>query len=196
MVKLLTPSRILLVSLLLASLACSVLTGGGGDQLPQSNPPADQPASGSGSQSIRQWATSATASTEYAPDSWAAYQATGAPNVIECSDNEYAWASGPSDTLEWIELTFGTPVSPTEINIHQSYTPSQVVKVEVFSADGSAHVAWAGTPQLMSQCPYIMNIGMDLGGTVKVQKVKITIDQSVLGAGWNEIDAVELVGAP
>jgi hypothetical protein len=28
----------------------------------------------------------------------------------------------------------------------------------------------------------------------KVNRVKITIDQSVLGLGWNEIDAVELVG--
>ena len=106
MVKLLTPAKLLLISFVLASLACSGLTGGGGTNRHNRNPPADQPASGSGSQVIRQWATSATASTEYAPDSWAAYQATGAPNVIECSDNEYAWASGPSDTLEWIELTF------------------------------------------------------------------------------------------
>jgi hypothetical protein len=145
---------------------------------------------------MRQWATSAVASTEYAPDSWAAYQATGAPNVTECSDNEYAWASGPSDTVEWIELTFATAVVPTEINIHQSYNPSQIVKVEVIAADGSLHEVWGGVPQAVSQCPYQMNIKVTLGGEIKVKKVKITIDQSVLEGGWNEIDAVELIGRP
>jgi hypothetical protein len=42
----------------------------------------------------------------------------------------------------------------------------------------------------------VLNIGVDLAQDVRTQTVKILIDQSVLGLGWNEIDAVELVGAP
>src|SRR5689334_9218519 len=35
----------------------------------------------------RQWASSATASSQYGDDSWAASQATGAPNVATCGDD-------------------------------------------------------------------------------------------------------------
>src|SRR5689334_10529793 len=33
---------------------------------------------------VHQWASSATASSQYGDDSWAAFQATGAPNVDAC----------------------------------------------------------------------------------------------------------------
>jgi len=41
-----------------------------------------------------------------------------------------------------------------------------------------------------------MTISVNLGQGTRAQKVIITVDQSVLDAGWNEIDAVELVGRP
>ena len=42
-----------------------------------------------------------------------------------------------------------------------------------------------------------MMLSIDLGETdFLVHGVRITVDQSVLGLGWNEIDAVELVGIP
>lgn len=196
MVKLLSPARFMLSSLVLLSLACSVITGGGADEPVQSSAPVEQPEAGSGSGGIRQWAVSATASTEYDNPSWAAFQAAGAPNVPECADDGRAWASSTSDSAEWIELTYAVPVAPAEINIHQTYNPTQIVKVEFIASDGSGYEVWSGSPQAQSQCPYVMNLSVNLGPGIRGQTVRILIDQSVLGLGWNEIDAVELVGTP
>lgn len=149
----------------------------------------------SGPQEIRQWATSANASSEYGETSWNAEQATGAPNVDDCSDNGQAWASESSTSeIEWIELTYATPVIPTEINIYQSYNPSQVVEVDLIDTDGVTYVAWQGNPKKISTCPDLMTITFDEKQEMLAEKVVVILDQSVLGLGWNEIDAVELVG--
>ncbi len=142
---------------------------------------------------IRQWAVSARASSQYGNPNWAASQAVGEPNVFECGDNTSAWASFNSDTVEWIELTFKTPVIPTEINIYQSFNPSQIVQVQMITTDGSKYNAWEGYPELVENCPDQMTI-TDLNKKIKINKLRITIDQRVSGWGWNEIDAVELVG--
>ncbi len=143
---------------------------------------------------IRQWAVSARASSQYGNTDWAASQATGAPNVFDCGDNTNAWASYNSDTVEWIELTYDIPVIPTEINIYQSYNPSQVVEVLMITVDGEKYIAWDGYPEEVVNCPDLMTISFDQPQKIVVNKVRITIDQRVLGWGWNEIDAVELVG--
>ena len=85
---------------------------------------------------VRQWAASATASTEYGNPEWAASQATGAPNVTECGDNTSAWASAVANTVDWLDLTYATPVKPYEIDIYQTDNPGQIVKVELISPDG------------------------------------------------------------
>ena len=88
---------------------------------------------------IRQWASSAAASSEYGSDSWAAYQATGAPNVAECSDSSDAWAAASSTTVEWLELSFEVPVEPSQVNVHISYNPIHIVKMELIDLDGISH---------------------------------------------------------
>ncbi|MBZ0277204.1 MAG: hypothetical protein K8I60_13735, partial [Anaerolineae bacterium] len=45
---------------------------------------------------IRQWASSATATSEYSSPNWSAAQATGAPDTNGCSDLSTAWASASS----------------------------------------------------------------------------------------------------
>ena len=160
---------------------------------PSSDQPSAPPASG-GSDEIRQWAVSATASSQYSETNWNATQATGAPDVTECGDNGLAWASAESNGQDWIELTYAIPVYPTEINIYQSYNPSQVVKVELFDSAGTAYPAWAGSPQVVTPCPNQMTITFEPNQVMLVNKMIVTIDQSALGLGWNEIDAVELVG--
>jgi hypothetical protein len=143
---------------------------------------------------LRQWAVSARASSQYGNPDWAASQATGKPDVLECGDNTSAWASYYSDTVEWIELTYETPVIPTEINIYQNYNPSQVVEVQMTTTDGSKYIAWSGYPEMVKICPDTMSISLELEKKIRVNKLRITIDQRVSGWGWNEIDAVELVG--
>jgi hypothetical protein len=144
---------------------------------------------------IRQWATSATANSEYGSFDWAAIQATSAPDTFECGDYGTAWASESSDTVEWIELSFDTPVIPTEVNIYQTYSPDQVTQVELIDLTSTYYTVYTADPQDMSgdTCPYILSIPVEYAG-YQTMGLRITIDQSVLGLGWNEIDAVELVG--
>jgi hypothetical protein len=144
---------------------------------------------------VRQWATSATASSEYGNPSWAASQATGAPDTIieECADLPTAWASQGSDTVEWLELYYDTPVYPTEVNIIQTHSPDQVVMVELIDTEGTYHEVYTGEPEnLWEKCPYTLSILV--WADYQAVGVKITIDQSVIEPTWNEIDAVELVG--
>ena len=153
------------------------------------------PDEGEEGEEIRQWATSATASSEYGNPNWAATQATGAPDTIieECADLPTAWASQGSDTVEWLELRYDTPVYPTEVNIIQTHSPDQVVMVELIDTEGTYHEVYTGEPEnLWEECPYTLSILV--WADYQAVGVKITIDQSVIEPTWNEIDAVELVG--
>lgn len=144
---------------------------------------------------IRQWAASATASTEYGNPDWAAAQATGAPNVTACGDDTSAWASKDDTTVEWLELTYATPVKPYQVNIYQSFNPGQIVKIELFSPDGqTVYQIYSATPTKVETCPQVLTLSLDGSSLTQVNRMRITVDQSVLGVGWGEIDAVELVG--
>ena len=145
---------------------------------------------------IRQWAVAAEASSQYSDPNWSADQATGAPDTPECGDYETAWASSGSSTEEWIDLFYDLPVYPTEINIIQSYNPDQIIQVELIDLDGQFITVYTQEPeQVDAPCPYTLSISVDEDDLL-VWGVRVTIDQSVLGLGWNEIDAVELVGVP
>jgi hypothetical protein len=170
--------------------------------LPTQNPPAlplqnlPTTAAGGANQPIRQWATDAQASSEYGSSDWAARQATGAPNTLECGDIETAWAAASRDTTDWINVFFTTPVYPTEIRILQSYNPDQVVQVELIDMQGQFITMYTSQPrQVDSPCPYELSIPVSRND-ILVQGVHITINQSVLELGWNEIDAVEIAGIP
>jgi len=149
------------------------------------------------SDDIRQWASAATASSEYSSPSWAAMQATGEPDTLidYCGTMDTAWASYEGYTVEWIELSYDQAVIPTEINIIQTSAPNQVVQVDVIGMDGSYETVYKGVPEkIIEGCPYILTVypGVDY----EVNGVKITIDQTELKYPWNEVDAVELVGYP
>ena len=141
---------------------------------------------------IRQWAAAAKASSQYDDPDWAAHQATGAPNTPDCGDHETAWASAEKFSVEWLEVGYETTVYPTEINIYESHTPTQIVKVEILDDTGNYHEVYLGAPEATS-CPYVLNIPVE-NASYKAAAVKITIDQTVLNLPWDEIDAVELIG--
>lgn len=142
---------------------------------------------------IRQWAVSAVASSEYGNPDWSAMQATGAPDTHPtCGDEVTAWASAASDGVDWLELSYNTPVIPTEINIYETHSPGQIVTVELIDTSGAYHQVYTAQPEL-KDCPNILTIPVtDLD--VEITGVKLSLNQSVLDATWNEIDAVELVG--
>lgn len=157
---------------------------------------ATEPAPESGSMAlIRQWASEAIASSAYDSEDWAAYQATGEPNTPECGDYRTAWAAATSDTREWLMLYYPQPVYAVEVNIRQTYNPDQIVLVDLIDMQGGFVPVYTAQPRRSEACPYILSIPTAFSG-VLAQGVRITIEQSIFNLGWNEIDAVEIVGAP
>jgi sugar lactone lactonase YvrE len=141
---------------------------------------------------IRQWASSAVASSEYGSSSWAAYQATGAPDTTECGDNQTAWAAASSDTVEWIELTYAVPVEPKQVNVHITYNPTYITKMELIDTNGISHQIYGFEARSYPECPTIFSIDVTEEG-FQAATLRITVDQTT-APSWVEIDAVELVG--
>ena len=142
---------------------------------------------------LRQWATSATASSQYGDTSWSAMQATGAPNSFMCGDLVTAWASATSTEEASLTVMFDVPVIPSQVNIHQSYNPGAITGIDLLPADGSGAITVtdSGDPG-GGPCPGVLTIDI-LGEAPPINGVTIYLDQSITN-NWNEIDAVELVG--
>jgi len=198
--NLITTSRsiILLLWLVIGISACDSVSG---QAITQSTPEAEPtsvvdapPPEVVQSGGVRQWAIDAAASSSYDNPEWAAIQATGAPDTGRCGDIQSAWASASADDVDWLELEYVDPVFVTAVNIYQSFNPNQVVKVELISPSENAVTIYQAAPfQVDQPCPYILTISVEKT-TMQFNKVRLTIDQSTMGLGWNQIDAVELVG--
>jgi len=142
-----------------------------------------------------EWAILATASSTYndaqgqAP--WSANQATGLPNVDKYGDDGKAWTSKTPDAgIEWLDVKYPKAVHATEVRVRESCGSGAVIKIELFDEGGLAHTVWAGNDPttglnyLLAKFPKT---------SFKADRVKITLATNVI-PGWNEIDAVQLVG--
>jgi hypothetical protein len=143
-----------------------------------------------------QWAIAATASSTYndakGNDGWSANQATGAPNVDKYADDGKAWTSKTPDAgIEWLDLKYPRPVHAEEIRIRESCGSGAVIKVELFDDQGTSHTAWAGNDPTTDLNYLIVKVPKT---GYKTDRVKITLATNVV-PGWNEIDAVQLVGS-
>lgn len=143
---------------------------------------------------LKQWAVGAVASSEYSSPEWSAQQATGVPDTPYCGDVETAWASGTSDGVDWLEVSYATAVIPTGVNIYENHSPGFINRVEVRDDRGLYHTVWEGTPGEVEECPRVFSVAVS-GVDVSVNAVRISLDQSD-GGYYDEIDAVELVGQP
>jgi hypothetical protein len=139
-----------------------------------------------------QYASSATASSEYSNPDWSAKQAVGKPDTATCGDQSTAWASLHSGGKDWLSLTYDKAVIPTRIVIFETYHPGAISLVEVLDESGNAITVYQADPAIVDQCPNEMVIDVrDVKFPVRI--VKVTIDQSNHN-GWDEIDAVALFG--
>ena len=142
-----------------------------------------------------QWAIQAAASSTYndahGTDSWSANQATGAPNVENYGDNGAAWTSKTQDGgIEWLDLKYPRPVYATQVRVRESCGSGAVIKIEVYDEQGGAHAVWQGNDPT-TELNYLMVKFPKT--TFKTDRVKVTLATNVV-SGWNEIDAVQLVG--
>jgi len=142
-----------------------------------------------------QWAEKATASSEYGSDNYGAIQSTGVPNVPGYADDGRAWASASADNQEeWLELTYAKAVHAIGVRVRQTFNPGAIKQIELYDETGQAHVAWSGLDPARGQPTDITWFGIQFSATsFKIQRVRITFDSPAV-KGWNEIDAVQLVG--
>ncbi len=145
---------------------------------------------------IEQWPSSATASSTYFQDGTDAL--LGPRDVIRCGYNGDTWFSEGDDTVEWFEVTYDTPVVPSQVQVYEgsSSGSGQIVKVELLDTNGAYHEIYTGNPQTTFDCPNVVTVYIGEAFTEKVTAVKVTVDQSVLGTGNAYIDGVSLVGTP
>lgn len=124
---------------------------------------------------------------------WGPEQATGAPDTITAGDFPTAWASRQQDVgQEWLEVEFQRPVAIAEVRIWETFNPGAINKVVALpvSATGEGVVIWEGEAERAS-APHEMVV--QPRAPVASNRIKIHVDTTRV-RGWNEIDAVELVG--
>jgi hypothetical protein len=117
--------------------------------------------------------------------------------VAKYSDSPDSWVAKVDGTpiAEWLLLDYATSVHATGIRVRQSMGPGAISKIELFDEAGAAHAVWEG----QDDTAYPKNT---IGWFVKdfprtdylVKQVRVTLQNSRVW-GYNEIDAVQLVGA-
>jgi hypothetical protein len=148
-----------------------------------------------------QWASDADASSTYSTNpkdketGWSPYKMVGKPDVDTYGDNGNAWASkNPDKGIEWVKLTFPKAVNATGIRIRQSYNPGAIIKIELIDDKGKNHTVWSGVDDTKYEPDKIKYFTTNFDKTdYKTKTVKITLATNSV-SGWNEIDAVQLVG--
>src|SRR5579859_2626038 len=142
-----------------------------------------------------QWATEASASSTYndatGDAAWSATHVTGPPNVEHYGDDGKAWApKTPDGGIEWLDLKYAKPVNATEVRIRESCGSGAVIQVELFDEQGNPHKVWRGTDPTQELNYFVLKVPPT---SYKTNRVKITLATNAV-PGWNEIDAVQLVG--
>ena len=142
----------------------------------------------------KQWALKAEASSEYGEEDWSAQQACGKPDTKVAGDRPTAWTSeNPDEGEEWLELTYRASVRPLGIRVHETFNPGAVVKIEGQDAGKKWRVLWQGKDEAKA-APACLDVQVE-PQDFATRVVRVTLDTSLV-KGWNEIDAVQLIGEP
>jgi hypothetical protein len=122
---------------------------------------------------------------------WSPAQAVGAPDTAQDGDRPTAWASRePDGGMEWLQTQYAQPVEVAQVHVRESYNPGAVVKITGVTQAGAEVVLWQGNePVLPAPADQVFNVRPG----IVVGSVKVHLDTRKV-PGWNEIDAVELVG--
>lgn len=145
---------------------------------------------------LEQWVSAAEASSQYSDDAWSAQQVIGEPDTPEPGDFYTAWAASDSDAqIETLTLTFEQAVIPIAIEIYESYNPGAVVRIEVLDPNTDEWVVvWEGVSDTVGQEIAVFRPELQ-PVDFATNQVRLTIDEPSV-VGWNEIDAVKLIGLP
>jgi hypothetical protein len=125
--------------------------------------------------------------------SWGHEQAAGEPDTLHPGDIPSAWASkSPDGGEEWLKLDYDRPVDLQQIRVFESHNPGAISQVAALLPDGSETTLWEGTLDPSDENEVVTSEFL-VNTTVRAQSVKVYLDTARV-PGWNEIDAVQLVG--
>jgi len=124
---------------------------------------------------------------------WGHEQAAGAPDTGRAGDLPSAWASkSPDGGEEWLQLDYDRFVDLQQINIVESHNPGAISKVVAMLSDGREATIWEGSMD-PSASDELVSSAFPVGESIRARSVKVYLDTTRV-PGWNEIDAVEIVG--
>jgi len=123
--------------------------------------------------------------------SWGEEQATGPPDTHQAGDISTAWASKlPDGGEEWLKLDYSNHVYLAEVRVRETYNPGAISKVAAVLPNGQEKIIWEGVTE-PGEAP--IEKVFPVSGNIYAKGVKVYLDTRRV-PGWNEIDAVELVG--
>jgi hypothetical protein len=126
--------------------------------------------------------------------SWSPMRAAGPPDTPAMGDDAAAWASLTQDAQkEWLELAYDRAVVPKEVQVYETLAPGAVSRVSAYDERGNATEAWSGNDPAAPNQSGIYIAKIPLRGSRPTDRIRIDIDSPRV-SGWNEIDAVGLVG--
>jgi hypothetical protein len=122
---------------------------------------------------------------------WGPEQVVGDPDTFQAGDISTAWAPREQDGgEEWLKLDYEKSVDIAEVRVRETYNPGAISKVTAFLANGAEVTLWEGI-EPPSQAPVEMSF--QVPESVHAKSVKVYLDTKRV-PGWNEIDAVQIVG--
>jgi serine/threonine protein kinase len=139
------------------------------------------------------WPVDAEASSVYS-SGYGVTTLVGPPRVYpRHGDIPGAWAAKlPRRGHEWIELTYAEQLPLIEaLWILETNLPGAVVTVTLITADGSEETVYESPPSACA--PEAVVLEVPLSPARPVKRVRVDLNTSQVGTGWNQIDTVALV---
>ncbi|MFY9345939.1 MAG: hypothetical protein WAT39_25830, partial [Planctomycetota bacterium] len=125
-----------------------------------------------------------------ASQGWSAQQAIGPPDADRTRDDPNAWApKSPEMGRQWLQLTYATPMRANGVRIFEVNAPGAVAEVAARGTDGGWVTLWRGTAA-GADGPLVITFPLT---AFAVRSLRLVLDTDRT-PGWNEIDAVELLG--
>jgi hypothetical protein len=133
-------------------------------------------------------------STRESSRDWSPGQATGPPDSAGGGDRVTAWASATSDGQEeWLLLEYPEAVVPAAVHVYETCSTGALTRVTAFTETDEEVEAWSGSDP-SPRGEKLARSEVPLKTSFPTRKIRLTFD-SARFPGWNEVDAVALVGA-
>ncbi len=119
------------------------------------------------------------------------------PPQAKCEFNAFdfidsSWRTrNPDDGEEWVEVRFSTSVFATAVEVHETLNPGAITGIFLRDPEGQWHSVWEGSDPSRS-CPAVLRVDFS-SRTFASSEVRIELNTALL-PGWNQLDAVKLIG--